>query len=221
MECLQNLAKVFEANGKTLFVVGGHVRDFLLGKFSEDIDLASSCTPEEVAKILDGTEFEIVKTLAQVGVVQINADGKIFDHATFRRDFYRGDGSHFPMRVEFVKKMKIDAKRRDFTINAIYKNLLTKHEFYHFGGKKHIKNHVLATCIDAKKSFAEDALRILRLVRFALQLNFTIEKKTFEAAKAQKHLLKNVSKNVIENELKKMPIGFKESALWKELELKF
>lgn len=217
LDAIENLADLFVKEGLTLFLVGGYVRDTLLGKKDSDIDLASSVTPDEIAALLYGTQFQISKSIKNLGYTQIKHGLITFDHATFRKDFYKNDGGYYPTKIEFIKSIKKDAKRRDFTINSIYQNAKDKKLHYFFGAKRHLKKGLLHTCINPNTSFKQDATRIIRLVRFCLTLNFVPSKKTMQAAIKHKNLLANIPKKVRQKELLKMPKNASETELYKML----
>ncbi|HHX49662.1 MAG TPA: CCA tRNA nucleotidyltransferase [Clostridiales bacterium] len=200
----KNLIDLANLLDKPIYIVGGAVRDFLLGNKIQDIDLAGSMSPKEIAKQLKGTKFHITKTTEKLGTVRIVVNGETFEYTTFRKDSYDLLGGHTPIEVGFVDDIVIDSKRRDFTINAIYYDLLSD-EFLDFNnGILDLKNKVLRTPKDPKQTFQEDALRILRVIRFAAELGFLVEEKTYEAAKEMLPGIKNISHERIQDEFNKI-----------------
>lgn len=189
------------ANGFEAYLVGGCVRDMLMGKTPHDYDIATNALPCEVEKIFEKT----VLTGAKHGTVTVIIDKTPVEVTTYRTE---GEYTDFrrPDTVEFVSDIKYDLSRRDFTINAMAYNeksgLIDL-----FGGKEDLKNKILKTVGDSKIRFYEDALRILRLYRFSSTLNFKIEKKTESWAIASANLLKNVSAERIFTELTKAVSG--------------
>lgn len=189
------------ANGFEAYLVGGCVRDLLMGKTPHDYDIATNALPCDVEKIFEKT----VLTGAKHGTVTVIIDKTPVEVTTFRTE---GEYTDFrrPDTVEFVSDIKYDLSRRDFTINAMAYNeksgLIDL-----FGGKEDLKNKILKTVGDSKIRFHEDALRILRLYRFSSTLNFKIEKDTENWAIDSVNLLKNVSAERIFAELTKAVLG--------------
>src|SRR5574344_1102136 len=141
---LLKLARLFKKKGE-LYIVGGYVRNALLGIYETDIDLASKLTNEEIKELLFGTKYEIKETSKKLGTLIISLGEEKWEHATFRKETYAEGGEHTPISVEFIDDIKEDAKRRDFTVNAIYYNIL-KDEFIDFyTGIKDVKKHILRT----------------------------------------------------------------------------
>ena len=168
---LKELAQIFQENNKTLYIVGGYVRDSYLGVQSllrDDIDLCSSATPRELKKILEGTKFEVKNINSSVGVMAIFGKRR-FEHATFRREIYESE-SHMPDSIEFIKSLDEDARRRDFRINAIYYDILEGSFIDPLGGIDDLKQRKITTVKVPKIVFNDDPERILRLVRFACAL---------------------------------------------------
>jgi len=185
-------------NGYEAFAVGGCVRDTLLGREPGDWDITTSAKPEEVKGIFGKT----VDTGLQHGTVTIIKNRNGYEVTTYRIDGEYHDGRH-PESVEFTSNLKEDLKRRDFTINA----MAYSHETEivdEFGGMEDLANKVIRCVGLAHDRFTEDALRILRAIRFAAQLGFEIEKETYKAISDIAPNLKNVSKERIQVELTKL-----------------
>ena len=185
-------------HGFEAFAVGGCVRDTLLGREPGDWDITTSAKPEEVKGIFGKT----VDTGLQHGTVTIIKNRNGYEVTTYRIDGEYHDGRH-PESVEFTSNLKEDLKRRDFTINA----MAYSHETEivdEFGGMDDLENKVIRCVGLAHDRFTEDALRILRAIRFAAQLGFEIEEETYKAIADIAPNLKNVSKERIQVELTKL-----------------
>lgn len=188
-------------NGFEAYIVGGCVRDILLNKSPHDFDVTTSAKPQEIISLFSKT----VPTGIKHGTVTVIIDDTPVEVTTFRTEGVYTDNRR-PDNVEFVNDLREDLKRRDFTVNAMAYNKISGVTDY-FGGKQDLQNKILRAVGNPKERFQEDALRILRLFRFASTLEFEIEKETFSAAIECSHLLKNVSRERIFEELKKAVIG--------------
>ncbi len=189
-----------EFNG---YVVGGACRDYILGKEIVDVDVTTNATPDQILNIFK--DYKVYKTGLKHGTVTVNVEGELIEITTFRKD---GDylNNRKPNSVKFVDDLKEDVLRRDFTINAICYN--EKEGFVDlFNGIDDLKNKIIRTVGNADDRFCEDALRILRALRFASTLSFNIEKSTAKAIIKNKDLLKNISKERIYSELVKILLG--------------
>ncbi len=185
-------------NGFSSYVVGGAVRDALLGDEPEDWDVATNATVEDTKRCFK-KHFDAG---ARHGTVGVLSEGKVVEVTTYRVDGEYEDNRH-PKKVEFTDRIEDDLKRRDFTINALAYNdecgLLDL-----FGGIDDLKDGLLRAVGNPDERFSEDALRILRALRFSARLGFGIEKDTLESIKKNAHLLLNISAERICDELKKM-----------------
>ena len=200
-----SIIKTLEDAGFEAYAVGGCVRDMLLGKIPDDWDITTSARPLEVKALFKRT----VDTGLQHGTVTVlmKNKGKLsgYEVTTYRIDGDYSDGRH-PDKVEFSSELSEDLKRRDFTINAMA---------YHpergltdlFDGKADLEKKLIRCVGDAKERFSEDALRMMRAVRFAAVLGGTIEAKTYEAIKALAGNLKNVSGERIRVETEKLLVS--------------
>lgn len=188
-------------NGYNAYIVGGCVRDILLGKTPHDFDVTTSAKPEEIISLFEKT----VPTGIKHGTVTVICNNQPIEVTTFRTEGLYTDNRR-PDSVEFVEDLKEDLARRDFTINALAYNHTEGIKDF-FGGKEDLNNKILRAVGDPEKRFREDALRILRLFRFASTKQFEIEKGTLRAAISCSHLLKNISRERIFAELKKAVIG--------------
>lgn len=200
----KNVEKIIESleeHGFEGFAVGGCVRDSLLKKNPTDWDITTNALPSDMKKIFKKT-FD---TGIAHGTVTVLMDGVGYELTTYRIDGNYSDGRH-PDSVSFSKNLSEDLCRRDFTINAMaYSHRKGIVDLY--GGKEDLQKGIIRAVGDAGKRFDEDALRMLRAVRFASQLGFEIEDDTFEAIKERAELLSRVSKERIFAELNKSLCG--------------
>lgn len=190
-----------EKNGFEAYIVGGCVRDMLLGIEPFDFDVTTSAKPEEIMKIFPKT----VPTGIKHGTVTVIIDKEPIEVTTFRTESGYNDSRH-PENIKFVASLSEDLSRRDFTVNAIaYNNRSGIIDC--FDSLKDLENRTLRAVGIPSKRFSEDALRILRLFRFAATLNFSIDPKTLDAALKQSGGLENISRERIATELKKAVMG--------------
>lgn len=189
--------------GFEAYAVGGCVRDSLLGKEPFDWDLCTSAEPSAICEVFK--DFNVIKTGLRHGTVTVRIEHNSVEITTFRTDGEYLDHRR-PQKVMFVKNLKEDLSRRDFTINALcYNDSCGVIDL--FDGKNDLENKIIRCVGDADKRFEEDALRILRALRFSSCLGFEIEKKTSEAIFKKMHLLKEISSERIRVELLKMLCG--------------
>ncbi|PPA71243.1 CCA tRNA nucleotidyltransferase [Jeotgalibacillus proteolyticus] len=199
-EALPILIKLIDAGFEAYFV-GGCVRDFLLKRTINDVDIATSATPAEVTSLFENT----VEVGIDHGTVMVIYKGKGFEVTTFRSE---GTYSDFrrPDEVSFVLSLEEDLKRRDFTINAMAMTVdLSLIDL--FEGRADLKRKQIATVGEAAERFGEDALRMLRGARFSAQLHFSIDDKTKEAMKQHAPLLKHVAVERKRMEMDKLLAG--------------
>ncbi len=189
--------------GFSAFLVGGAVRDMVMGKAPHDFDIATSATPDEMLEIFKGvTTFETGVTHGTVGVF---FEGETVEITTFRADGDYSDHRH-PEKVSFSRELRDDLSRRDFTVNAMAYSKDTGLVDL-FGGREDIEKKLIRCVGNPEKRFDEDALRILRALRFASVLGFEIEEETKKAIHMKKELLSFVSKERITEEIKKAVDG--------------
>lgn len=189
--------------GFEAYVVGGCVRDALLGRIPHDWDICTSATPDEVSKALP--DVPILPTGIKYGTVTAIVDGQPYEVTTFRCDGAYRDGRH-PDGVRFVGRVEDDLARRDFTINAMA---------YHpkrglidpYGGRNDLSERVIRCVGDARERFQEDGLRILRAMRFASVLDFEVEVLTSSAMKEEVDRLDMVAPERLGTELRKLIYG--------------
>ena len=188
---------LYEA-GYEAYAVGGCVRDSILGRIPNDWDITTSAKPEDVKKIFRRT----VDTGLKHGTVTVLMGKEMYEVTTYRIDGEYEDARH-PKSVEFTSNLKEDLLRRDFTINAMaYNDLEGLVDI--FGGMDDIENKTIRCVGNAKERFTEDALRLLRAVRFAAQLGYEIETETFNAIKELAPILRKISAERIQAELNKI-----------------
>lgn len=203
------LAQLFKQNGEKLYLVGGFIRNQLLGiddSENLDIDVCSSCLPEKVIKIVNGSNFKANYLNEEMGVVEII--GKIrVEHATFRREKYAFSGVHLPENVEFITSLSEDAERRDFRCNAVYYDILEEEIVDPLGGEDDIKNRVIQTTRRPEEVFRDDGERIIRMVRLACTLGFDIESKTYAAAKQNIRKLSSISRSRLREEFSQIVLA--------------
>lgn len=185
-------------HGYEAYIVGGCVRDMLLGREPEDWDITTSALPEQVKAIFKRT----IDTGIQHGTVTVMVDKTGYEVTTFRIDGEYRDGRH-PSTVAFTPNLTEDLKRRDFTINAMAYNGATGF-VDQFGGVEDLKRGIVRCVGEPMDRFTEDALRILRAIRFSAQLGFAIEERTYEAIRAIGPNLAKVSRERVQVELTKL-----------------
>lgn len=195
--------KILSSNGFEGWIVGGCVRDFLMGREPADFDITTSATPSETIEAFRG--YRIIETGLKHGTVTVIVGGMSLEITTFRIDGEYFDGRH-PSEVKYTRNLKDDLSRRDFTMNAIaYNEELGLYDI--FGGQKDIENKKIVCVGEAEKRFSEDALRIMRAIRFSSQIGFEIEEKTAEQVHRLKHTLNKISAERIRVELDKLLCG--------------
>lgn len=194
---------ILKSGGFEAYAVGGCVRDALLGETPDDYDIAVSSEPAETERCF--SDFRCIETGIKHGTVTVIIDGHTTELTTFRRDGEYRDNRH-PARVSFTRGIQSDLARRDFTVNAMAyspeRGLIDL-----FGGQSDLQTGILRCVGDPYRRFEEDALRIMRCVRFASTLGFEIEAATARAALARAPLLKNISAERRFTELKKLLCG--------------
>ena len=184
--------------GFAAFWVGGCVRDFLLGREPQDFDIATDAKPEQVEQLFKRT----IPVGKKFGVIIVLEDDRQFQVATFRAEAEYRDGRR-PEKVVFANA-EADASRRDFTVNGLFYDPLTEKIHDWVGGGKDLRAKIIRTIGVPEERFGEDHLRLLRAVRFAAQLNFEIEPKTFTAIKSLAPKIKLISAERIRDELLKL-----------------
>lgn len=197
----EKLYKLSQLLDKPLYLVGGAVRNSILGLPLGDYDTASANLPNEVISRLSGTEFTVLAEYPRTGTVLIGSDDFKTEHTTFRTDSYPiNSGVHSPDSVEFTTDIEIDALRRDFTVNAIYYDLTSDSIVDPTGGVGDLKKRELRTVDNPERVLGEDALRIMRLVRLRAELGFGIENMTLTVASALGSRVNDISRERITDE---------------------
>ena len=191
-EAVLKILNKFDSKGFEIYVVGGAVRDLLMGKIVYDWDFTTNATPEQILEIIPDGFYDNI-----FGTVGITIEGfdKPFEITTYRTEYGYSDNRR-PDKVSWGKTLEEDLKRRDFTINAMaIDNNLKIIDLY--DGQKDLKNKLIRAVGDPNERFGEDALRMMRAVRIAGELEFTIEEKTFEAIKNNAGLINKIAKERI------------------------
>ena len=183
---------IIEKNGYQAYIVGGFVRDYLMGLESLDVDITTNATPKEIKKIFSNIDLKKqINDEDNYGSVRVNYKNIMFEVTTFRKELEYFDNRH-PSSIVYVKDLKTDLKRRDFTINSICMD--KNGEIVDLlDGQKDLSNKIIKTIGNSKKSFQDDSLRILRAIRFMTTLKFDLSDEIIEAIKETKIYLKNIS----------------------------
>ena len=200
-EKVKQIINTIQAAGFEAYAVGGCVRDSLLGRVPDDWDITTSAKPQQIKELFPRT----IDTGIQHGTVTVMLQKEGFEVTTYRIDG-KYEGSRHPKEVTFTANLTEDLKRRDFTINAMAYNE-TEGLIDIFDGKGDIERKLIRCVGEAKERFKEDALRMMRAVRFSAQLGYDIEKNTKDAIKELAPTLKNISAERIQTELIKLVIS--------------
>lgn len=193
LRCIEALEK----NGYTAYVVGGCVRDHLLGRKPHDYDLCTNAKPEDICRIFE--KYTLVRAGEKHGTIGVVMGNTVYEITTYRTEGAYSDNRH-PDQVSFVDNIREDLSRRDFTVNAISYSPTRGYEDP-FGGMQDLKGKILRAVGDPQMRFREDALRILRGVRFAVRFRLTPEESTEQAMFALKELMENLAAERIFTEL--------------------
>ena len=198
---LEKLSQLFLKNNYELYMVGGAVRDILMNKTPHDYDFATNATPDQMLKMAEKSNIEVIPTGIKYGTVTFRIDNQSFETTTYRADGNYSDGRR-PDQVIFSTNILDDLSRRDFTVNAIALNMLSNVNEYvdPFNGIKDIENKVIKTVGDPVERFTEDGLRILRAIRFRFKLGFTFDADTYKAIMSNWQLLEHISQERITSE---------------------
>lgn len=195
------ILKIIEDAGGEAYVVGGCVRDYIYGKAPKDWDVTTSLEPDEIIGLFSD-KYPVLPTGLQHGTVTIMIGGEGYEITTYRTDGEYEDGRH-PSKVVFVKSLEEDLARRDFTMNAIAYSPV--HGFKDpYNGRDDIRDGIIRAVGSPLQRFEEDALRMMRAVRFSAQLGFDIEKETWNGIISKKTNILNVSSERIHDELCKI-----------------
>ncbi len=202
-QTLLDLDEIFAQNGSPLYIVGGFVRNALLGFCETDLDICGVRHFKEVQEMLNGSNFsaEVVNPKLGTLLIKSKTNQDEFEYTTFRKEIYTKGGAHAPEKVVFVQDIREDASRRDFTCNAVYYEVRTQTaiDFYH--GIEDTLARVLRTVEAPEHVFSSDGLRILRLVRMSSELDFSIAPDCFEVAKNMVSQLADISQERFNKEV--------------------
>ncbi len=202
---IKYILKNINNHGYEAYVVGGAVRNYLLGKDIADFDVTTNALPDYIEKLFEKT----IPTGKKFGTITVLHDNNSYEITTFRSDGVYSDGRR-PDSVSFSKELKEDLKRRDFTINAMCMDY-DENIIDYFGGKEDLKNGIIKCIGNPDERFNEDALRMIRAVRFMTQLRFTIDEETRLSIIKNSHFIKAISIERIHDELNKILLSEKPS----------
>jgi poly(A) polymerase/tRNA nucleotidyltransferase (CCA-adding enzyme) len=199
---IYDISYTLKSKGFNVYLVGGSIRDIFLNKDIDDYDLATDATPDQLKKIfpkaiLFGEKF---------GTIMLIIDNNRVEITTLRKESDYDDGRH-PSKVSFIKDINEDLKRRDFTVNAIAFDLINFNIIDLFNGEGDITKKIIRAVGNPDARFEEDALRLLRAVRFSLKLGFKIEQNTYNSIKKNAHLIEFISKERVRDEFLKIISG--------------
>ena len=208
-----SIVQTLRQRGFQAYLVGGCVRDLLLGREPKDYDVATSATPRQVMEIFPetyavGAQFGVVLVPTPVenavtDVSEVSSKVHAVEVATFRSDIGYSDGRH-PDEVRFTGDPREDVERRDFTINGMLLDPVSSEVLDFVGGRKDLEGGIVRTIGDPEQRFGEDKLRMLRAVRFAARFEYTIEPATFAAMQQLEEQIQVVSRERVRDELTRM-----------------
>src|SRR5215467_11826322 len=196
-----SIVKTLRQSGFQAYLVGGCVRDLLLGREPKDYDVATNATPEHVMRLFP----ETYAVGAQFGVVLVPApnEARTVEVATLRSDVGYSDGRH-PDEVRFSQTPQEDVRRRDFTINGMLLDPVSGEVLDYVGGRNDLKAGIIRTIGDPQRRFGEDKLRMVRAVRFAARFEYQIDAATFRAIQVFAEQIRVVSRERVRDELTRM-----------------
>lgn len=197
---IKEILEVLEKHGAKPYLVGGCVRDIFMGIVPHDYDITSCASPDDVIMYFQKLGYKTIDQGKKFGTIGVLSCGEVVEITPYRIESDYNDTRH-PEKVEFVSDIKLDLSRRDFTINAMAMNL-SGELLDIFGGKQDIENKTICCVGNPDERFREDALRIMRAVRFAARFGFEIENTTALAMAKCKTLLHNISNERIQSELR-------------------
>jgi tRNA nucleotidyltransferase (CCA-adding enzyme) len=199
---IKEIINLLKENGYEAYLVGGCVRDFLMGRTPNDLDMTTSATPDEMLSVF--SDYKVIKTGLKHGTITVFVDKNPVEITTYRIDGEYLDNRH-PSEVTFTRNLTEDLKRRDFTINAMAYNEDGLVDCC--GGIDDVNEKIIRAVGEPDRRFLEDALRILRALRFSSVLSFDIDKHTEKSARKNAKLLKKISAERILVELNKLLLG--------------
>lgn len=197
-----NIIEVLRRNGFAAYVVGGSIRDILLGMPVYDWDITTDASPKQVTSLFD----KVVPTGIKYGTVTVLLKDGDFEVTTFRCDEKYSDGRH-PDKISFTKDIKEDLARRDFTVNAIAYDPVEDKLIDPFGGRQDLEKKIIRAVGEPLERFKEDGLRALRACRFAAKLEFSIEDATLRAISKTLRIFKKVAAERVRDEIMKMMLS--------------
>ncbi|MDO9028648.1 MAG: CCA tRNA nucleotidyltransferase, partial [Candidatus Roizmanbacteria bacterium] len=213
---IKDFLKIFNKNGFKIYIVGGAIRDLLFNKLVDNWDFATDATPEQIQKLFPDSFYNnIYGTVTVRALRAMPQQNLLFEITPFRKESEYTDLRH-PEKIEWAKTIEEDLSRRDFTINAIAfrqvypersrrtQGKLTYELVDPFGGQKHLKEKLIVAVGDPDKRFNEDALRLLRAIRFTSQLGFLIEDNTRNSIQKNASLITKISWERIRDEFLKI-----------------
>jgi len=201
---IKEIVKILKKAGFEAYLVGGCVRDLLIGKRPKDWDVATNAKPEEIQKLFADSVYENQFGTVGVKTESDNPTLKVIEVTTYRIEGKYTDKRH-PDEVRFAKTIEEDLSRRDFTINAFAVDLSGKGKLIDlYDGQKDLARKIIRTVGDPKKRFSEDALRLLRAVRLAVELDFEVDKNTMTAIRECAGFIETIAKERIRDEFTKL-----------------
>ncbi len=209
-ESLKLISNIFAAQGVELYLVGGFVRNIVLGIPGGDFDICSSVHPDIAAQIARDAGLTVIEKALSLGTIEIRmkmgGEWHAFEHTTWRKDYYPPGGEHRPYRVAFTTDIRQDAQRRDFSMNALYMHIATEEIIDPTGrGLNSIKEKRLEAAADeADITIQDDGLRIMRMARFASELGFGVSDELLSSAARHAAVLGDISAERKFSELKKI-----------------
>lgn len=204
---LQNLANKCKAKGHKLYIVGGFVRDNILGYPSHDIDICSNISYEDMTTICKELKYKTVSVNKTLGTIHISTPAGVFEYTRFRKESYSSHGEHTPSNISFVDDINEDVMRRDLTINSIYYDISEDKMIDLTSGITDIHNGIIRTVNNPEITLNDDGLRILRTIRFASTFNFKFDSKTYKALNMYSARLSKISKERILDEVKELVVS--------------
>lgn len=209
LSIFQKFVELFDKNGYCFYLVGGTVRDYFLHKELTDMDAVTDATPEEMKNIIPDANFQFAK----FGSVRYKYEDVKFDITTLRKEESYLDSRH-PTKITFVKDLKEDVKRRDFTINGMY----LSHDLKVIdlvGGQDDLKQGIIRMIGNPENRLKEDPLRIIRAIRFSLDFDFVIEDSLDKAIRNNIDLLNRLNIDKVREDIKKITCQDKEKIITK------
>ncbi len=205
-ELLQALDELCQYFDEPIYMVGGAVRNYLMGYAIDDVDLSANISPDKIKEALVNSEFQVKDGSKKLFTLLISKDKYCFEFTSFRIDSYK-EGFHRPYECKLVADIKLDALRRDFSINAIYYDIRNRQFVDPLSGMEDIQKRIIRTVSTPQQVFSQDGLRLMRLSRIAAELDLDIETETFNSAKLNAYLIKDIVPERVRDELNKIIIA--------------